>query len=70
MNSKTSILRVTASFFDPLGMLSAFTITPKMLFQGLCTSKTDLDEPLHAGTQAQWKKFSEILILLSKLKIP
>ena len=53
--TKRLTLRVTASLFDPLGLLSPFTITLKMLFQGLCTSKTDWDEPLHAGTQAQWK---------------
>ena len=68
--TKRSILRVTASLFDPLGILSPYTITLKMLFQGLCISKTDWDEPLHAGTQAQWKKLLEDLILLSELRIP
>ena len=44
--SKQSLLRITASIFDPLGFLNPFIITLKILFQVLCTNKIDWDEPL------------------------
>ena len=37
--SKQSLLRVTASIFDPLGFLSPFVIRLKILFQILCMDK-------------------------------
>ena len=41
--TKRSILRISAKAFDPLGLLSPFTIGAKMLFQVLCKSKRDWD---------------------------
>ena len=45
-STKRNILKIAASVFDPLGILSPFTIHIKILFQQLCACKTDWDEPL------------------------
>ena len=37
--TKRSVLKVTAKIFDPLGLLSGFTITFKCLFQSFCIDK-------------------------------
>jgi hypothetical protein len=44
--TKRSLLRITVKIYNPLGLLSPFTITMKTLFQGLCTEKLDWDETL------------------------
>ena len=44
--TKRSVLRLTASLFNPLGLLSPFVIILKVLFQHLCTSRVNRDEPL------------------------
>ena len=61
---------MTASLFDPLGILSPLTITLKMLFQVLCTSKADWDVSLHTEMQVRWEQLMKDLVLLSELKIP
>ena len=37
--TKRSVLKLTVSLFDPLGLLSPFVITLKLMFQDLCTSQ-------------------------------
>ena len=42
--TKRSLLKILAKIFDPLGLLSPFTIQWKALFQVLCNQCTDWDE--------------------------
>ena len=44
--TKRSVLKLSAKIFDPLGLLSPFTINMKVLFQILCSKGTDWDDPL------------------------
>jgi len=44
--TKMLLLKLTASLFDPLGLLSPLVITLKLMFQDLCTSRVNWDEPL------------------------
>ena len=44
--TKRSLLKVSAKVFDPLGLLSSFSIRAKILFQKLCSFKKDWDETL------------------------
>ena len=52
--TKRSILRLTASLFDPLGFLSPFVITLKVMFQDLCNTRVNWDEPLSGRLKRQW----------------
>ena len=67
--SKQSLLRITASIFDPLGFLSPFIITLKILFQVLCTNKIDWDEPLTGDDLASWASMMAELQLLSNCRV-
>ena len=42
--TKRSVLKLTASLFDPLGFISPFVITLKLMFQDLSTSQVNWDE--------------------------
>ena len=44
--TKRSVLRFAAKIFDPLGILSPFTICQKMMFQSFCLNRKAWDEPL------------------------
>ena len=44
--TKRSILRLSAKIFDPLGFLSPFVTSIKMLFQTLCKSKVSWNDEL------------------------
>ena len=68
--TKRSLLKFTASLFDPLGFLSPFVITLKMLFQKLCTDKVNWDEPLPLEIQGKWDSILHGLTLFSSIRIP
>ena len=42
-NSKRGILSFTTSIFDPLGILTPFTLEPKLLIEELWSRKIDWD---------------------------
>ena len=44
--TKRTVLKVTHSIFDPLGVLAVFVIVLKLLFQEVCLLKRDWDTPL------------------------
>jgi hypothetical protein len=49
--TKRSVLRVIASIYDPLGLLSPITIQCKIFLQQLWQLKVNWDEPLPTGLQ-------------------
>jgi len=61
--SRRSSLKVTASIFDPLGILSPFVVRLKVLFQTLCSQRVEWDQPLESDCLRQWNA------LLSKFKV-
>ena len=44
--TKPNVLKVGASFFDPLGLLSPVTRQTKLLFKNVCETKSDWDDDL------------------------
>ena len=52
--TKRHIVGAATKFYDPLGFVSPVTIQFKMLFQELCTSKIDWDEPLSGDLLYKW----------------
>jgi hypothetical protein len=58
--SKRSVLKVTAKIFDPIGILTPFTIGMKILFQELCVQKHDWDGQLQSNLlnfTIAWKSY-------------
>ena len=54
--TKRSVLQFAAKIFDPLGILSPFTVCQKMMFQSLCMNKRGWDEQLDGDLLKQWNK--------------
>ena len=53
--TKQHIVGVGSKFHDPLGFISPITIRFKMLFQDLCLSKIEWDEPVLGELLSKWK---------------
>ena len=68
--TKRSVLKLSAKIFDPLGLLSPFTINMKVLFQILCCKGTDWDDPLSGDILKQWMEILNDLGSLIEAKVP
>ena len=68
--TKRSLLRISAKIFDPLGLLSPFTIQWKVLFQELYIERTDWDEQLKGDHLKKWKTLIIELQALNRICIP
>ena len=53
--TKRFVLKVISSVFDPLGVLGAFVINLKLLFQELCFMKCAWDDELEVKFCEKWK---------------
>jgi len=67
---KRTVLRITASIFDPLGFLCPYVIKFKILFQCLCSSHQGWDEPLAGEMLDTWNLLINDLSLLSSIQVP
>ena len=67
---KRSLLKISAKIFDPLGLLSPFTIQWKVLFQELCIERTDWDDQLKGDHLKKWKSLILELQTLNSVCIP
>ena len=56
--TKRNILRVAATFFDLLGLISPITLQPKLIFQELCGNKLEQDKVINDKNNInKWTKF-------------
>ena len=69
-NTKRFILQAIGRVFDPLGLISPFTIRVKCLIQDLWNERIPWDEPLAPDIEKKWKKWCAELPLLENLKVP
>ncbi|XP_036340648.1 uncharacterized protein LOC118750014 [Rhagoletis pomonella] len=68
--TKREILQVLMSIFDPLGLLSNYTITLKILLQEIWRSGLDWDEEIDAAMESKWCQWKIALSAMAKLEIP
>jgi len=68
--TKRSVLKLAASVFDPLGLLSPFMISLKVLFQRLCINQVNWHESLSSDLTTEWGSIISHLEEFSKLKLP
>ena len=68
--SKRTVLRVLASIYDPLGILSPAVVILKLLFQEICALKLDWDVPLVDNFVLKWRKTIAALISIDAMSIP
>lgn len=55
-NTKGHLLKAASSIYEPLGVLSTFTVTAKLLFQQLWIRNIAWDEELHKEIGTTWNK--------------
>lgn len=68
--TKRSLLKISAKIFDPIGVLSPFTIQWKILFQELCNERADWDEQLKDDHLKKWNSLICQLQTLNSVSIP
>ncbi|GFU27531.1 integrase catalytic domain-containing protein [Nephila pilipes] len=65
--TKSFILQAVGKIFDPLGLISPFTVRMKCLLQDLWREEIYWDDPLPTHIEKGWKKWCEELPLLGSL---
>lgn len=68
--TRRSVLKVTSSFFDPLGILSPVLVQMKLLFQLLCQEDIAWDAPLPEPVRKQWNEWLQDLTEVQQIMIP
>ena len=68
--TKRSLLKLVAKIFDPLGLLSPFTVTLKILFQVLCLDQIGWDQELDGELKLRIMTIGQKIIHLNAVKIP
>ncbi|GFY20214.1 integrase catalytic domain-containing protein [Trichonephila clavipes] len=68
--TKRTILSVIQGIFDPLGILTAATLLPKMWLQETWKVKLAWDSPLKLGLCNKFDKWFKEILLLQNLEIP
>ena len=59
--TKRNILKIIASFFDPLGLVCPVVFQAKLLFQELCKLKVDWDKVVNGDVATKWDRFLKAL---------
>ena len=67
--TKRLVLKLSAKVFDPIGLLSPFTVSIKILFQSLCIEKVNWDESLEGEALAKWDPFIDDLKALKNIRV-
>lgn len=68
--TKRSILSLTSSLFDPLGLLSCCTIVCKIILQMLWSEKLSWDDEIPANINKIWRDFIDNVDHLQTIDIP
>ena len=63
-------MKITSSFFDPLGVLSPVLVQMKVLLQMLCQEKFDWDAPLPEPARREWMRWLQDLQEVQRVLVP
>lgn len=68
--TRRSILSTLGKLYDPIGLLTPYTITARLLFQNTCGTGLDWDQELAAEDAAKWRMWTAELSAASLLRFP
>ena len=68
--TKRVLLKYSMSVFDPLGFLTPYTVTARMLLQDLWRLKVDWDDDLPNEIGVKWHRWPNGLRVVAGLRIP
>ena len=67
-STKRELLRATAQFYDPHGLLNPVVLIPKLLFRRVCNRKIGWDDPLAEDVAREWTEWKSQLVLLEGVR--
>ena len=67
--TRRAILSTVSSVFDPLGLLSPFLLTGRMILQRICRDGCSWDDPIPDDLTIEWNNWKEELTLISQIRI-
>ena len=67
--TKRNVLKVCASFYDPLGFISPITARIKTIFQVLCKNRCSWDENISSDIESIWNDFLADLKQIETLRV-
>ena len=70
IQTKRTLIKQAAKIFDPLGLISPFTLKAKLLFQQCWREKIDWDDPLPDEISRQWEDWRFQVRDLEKITQP
>ena len=70
MPTKRNVLRVIASFYDPMGLISPIIVQMKILLQDICKANYHWDAKLDSELTTQWIKLISALGQVNVIQIP
>ena len=68
--TKRSVLSLASKVFDPMGLISPFTVRAKILFQELWQKGLQWDDPLDGYTGERWSSWKSDLLQLKDVTVP
>ena len=68
--TKRIVLQQVMGMYDPLGLLSPFTILAKILLRETWILKLDWDDHLPKALRLKWVQYFQDMFLLEDIKIP
>jgi len=68
--TKRSLLSLASRMFDPMGLISPFTVRAKILFQELWRRGLEWDDPLDRDIEQEWSSWKSELLQLKDVTIP
>ena len=67
--TKTNLLKINATLFDPLGLIAPITLQGKLLFKLLCIDKSDWDDELDDIIKQKFLKFLNDLKIAKQISM-
>ncbi|XP_067049218.1 uncharacterized protein [Acropora muricata] len=68
--TKRSLLSLASRMFDPMGLISPFTVRAKILFQELWRRGLEWHDPLDSDIEQEWSSWKSELLQLKDVTIP
>ncbi|XP_057292350.1 uncharacterized protein LOC130615087 [Hydractinia symbiolongicarpus] len=68
--TKRNILKIIASIYDPVGLVSPLVVPFKVFFQKLCTTVNDWDTEVSEELKDEWNSLIQLFSISSKYRLP
>ena len=67
--TKRNVLKITAMFYDPIGLLCLTVLQLKLIFTKICSKKSDWNSLLNADIQLLWSLFLKNLAKVNNIHV-